>query len=54
MFMNGNSNASAILNNCNGGFDVVQGSGVRWVANYCTGPTVWGYLNPVGTMSGAC
>ncbi len=50
--MNGNASAIVVMNNCGGGFDGVWGSGVKWVANNCDGPTPWGNLNPMGTMSG--
>jgi hypothetical protein len=30
----------------------VQGTGMRWIASNCDGPSPFGNLNPVGTMSG--
>ena len=50
--IDGNSNASVIMNNCGGGFDGAGGTGVRWQAVNCGGPSPFGDLNPVGTMSG--
>jgi hypothetical protein len=50
--MNGNSSAAVVMNNCSGGFDGAWGSGVKWFANNCDGPSPWGNLNPIGSMSG--
>lgn len=50
--MTGQSGGVVIMNNSNGGFDGAWGSGVKWIANACTGPSAWGNLNPIGTMSG--
>ncbi len=50
--LNGNSQAAVVMNNCSGGFDGVWGSGVKWFANNCDGPSPWGNLNPTGVMSG--
>ncbi len=50
--VNGNSNANIQMNGCSGGFDGVWGTGVKWTAVNCQGPSPWGNLNPSGTMSG--
>lgn len=50
--INGNSNAVVVMENCGGGFDGVSGTGVRWISNYCGGPSPWGDLDPGGSMSG--
>lgn len=50
--INGNSSAAVVMNNCNGGFVGTSGTGVKWVANHCVGPSPAGNLNPLGTMSG--
>jgi hypothetical protein len=50
--LNGNGSAVVVMNNCSGGFDGVWGTGVKWIANNCDGPSPWGNLNPAGTMSG--
>jgi Right handed beta helix region len=53
MQINGSNTAAVVLNSCGGGFDGVGGTGARWQAVNCTGPSPVGDLNPVGTMSGA-
>jgi pectate lyase-like protein len=52
LHMNGNNQGSVVLNNCQGGFDGQSGTGLKWLAVNCTGPSPWGNLNPIGTMSG--
>ena len=50
--INGQSGGAVLMTNSNGGFDGAHGSGVKWIAANCTGPSAWGNLNPIGTMSG--
>lgn len=50
--INGNNQATVVMTNCGGGINGTHGTGVKWVATNCTGPSAWGNLNPAGTMSG--
>jgi hypothetical protein len=47
------SNTTVTMTNCAGGFDGNFGTGMKWTATNCQGPSPFGNLNPTGTMSGS-
>ena len=49
--LGGTSGATVLMRNSGGGIDNSSGSPVRWVAEYCNGPSPKGNLNPLGIVT---